>query len=184
MPFLSELLNRPVRDGRSEVVGKCYDVFVDPVEGFPAVVAVGLRRQNQNFLIAAVDIAEMSEQGIVLRERLRDLDMYEPRGDEIGLAQQVLDRQIIDVHGRRVVRVHDLQLARTNGHYRLVGIDASPRAMLRRLGLEGVTSGLLRLVGLGKLLADGGIPWNQLDPFAIGPPAIPLKTNNTDLIHP
>src|SRR5689334_12216738 len=186
MPFLSELLNRPVRDGRSEVVGKCYDVFVDPVEGFPAVVAVGLRRQNQNFLIAAVDIAEMSEQGIVLRERLRDLAMYEPRGDEIGLAQQVLDRQIIDVHGRRVVRVHDLQLARTNGHYRLVGIDATPRAMLRRLGLEGPAGGVLRLVGMGRALGDGCIPWTQLDPVAIGPAGIPLKTDHNELgrLHP
>ena len=50
MPFLSALLNQPVRDGRGEVVGKCKDVYVDPVEGFPAVVAIGLRRQNQDFL--------------------------------------------------------------------------------------------------------------------------------------
>ncbi|HMA35373.1 MAG TPA: PRC-barrel domain-containing protein, partial [Chloroflexia bacterium] len=169
MPFLSALLNRPVRDGRGEVVGKCTDVYVDPVEGYPAVVAIGLRRQNQDFLIAAVDIAELDEQTIVLRERLRDLAMYEPRGDEIRLAQQVMDRQIIDVHGRRVVRVHDLQLARTNGHYRLVGIDATPRAMLRRLGLEGPTNSILRLVGLRRALGDGCIPWTQLDPVAIGP---------------
>jgi magnesium transporter len=183
MPFLSALLNQPVRDGRGEIVGKCVDVFVDPVEGFPAVVAIALRRQNQDFMIAAVDIATLDDRRIALRERLRDLAMYEPRGDEIGLASQVMDRQIIDVHGRRVVRVHDLQLARTNGHYRLVGIDATPRAMLRRLGLEGVISGLLRLVGMGKVLGDGCIPWNQLDPVAIGPAGIPLKTDHTDLGH-
>ena len=186
MPFLSALLNRPVRDGRGELVGKCNDVYVDPVEGFPAVVAIGLRRQNQDFLIAAVDIAEFSDNGIVLRERLRDLAMYEARGDEIGLARQVMDRQIIDVHGRRVVRVHDLQLARANGHYRLVGIDATPRAMLRRLGLEGPTSGVLRLIRKSEALTDGCIPWNQLDPVAIGPAGIPLKTDHHELgrMHP
>ena len=74
--------------------------------------------------------------GIEFRERLRDLALYEPHGDELPLAHKVLDRQIIDVHGRRVVRVHDLLLERTNGHYRLVGVDSTPRAMLRRLGLE------------------------------------------------
>ncbi len=186
MPFLSQLLNRPVRDRRGEVVGKCVDVLVDPVEGFPAVVALQLRRQNQDFLIAAVDIAELDDHGIVLRERLRDLAVYEPRGDEIGLAHQVMDRQIIDTHGRRVVRVHDLQLAPTNGHFRLVGIDATPRAMLRRLGLEGATSGMLRLIGLGKALGNGCIPWTQLDPVAIGPAGIPLKTDHKELgrMHP
>ncbi len=186
MPFLSELLNRPVRDGRGELVGKCTDVYVDPVEGFPAVVAIGLHRQNGDFLIAAVDIAALDNGQIVLRERLRDLAMYEARGDEIGLARQVMDRQIIDVHGRRVVRVHDLQLARTNGHYRLVGIDSTPRAMLRRLGLEGPAGSVLRLLHRDKALGDGCIPWNQLDPVAIGPAGIPLKTDHAALgrMHP
>jgi magnesium transporter len=186
MPFLSALLNRTVRDGRGEVVGKCKDVYVDPVEGFPAVVAIGLQRQNQEFLVSAVDLSQLDEKGIVLRERLRDVAMYEPRGDELALGKQVMDRQIIDVHGRRVVRVHDLQLASINGHYRLVGIDATPRAMLRRLGLEGPTAGVLRLVGKGRALSDGCIPWTQLDPVAIGPAGIPLKTDHAALgrMHP
>ncbi|MGI8586970.1 MAG: magnesium transporter [Chloroflexia bacterium] len=186
MPFLSELLGRPVRDGRGEVVGKCRDVYVDPVEGFPAVVAIGLHRQDGEFLISAVDISDLDSSHIVLRERLRDLAVYTPHGDEIALAHQVMDRQIIDVHGRRVVRVHDLQLTRTNGHYRLVGIDATPRAMLRRLGLEGPANGVLRLLGKSRALGDSCIPWNQLDPVAIGPAGIPLKTDHTELgrLHP
>ncbi len=186
MPFLSELLGRPVRDGRGELVGKCSDVYVDPEPGFPEVVALGLARDGQEFLVAAMDLARLDHSTIELRERLRDLALYEPHGDELPLARKVLDRQIIDVHGRRVVRVHDLLLERTNGHYRLVGVDATPRAMLRRLGLERPTNGLLRTVGLGKALGDGCIPWNQLDPVAIGPAGIPLKTDHTDLerMHP
>jgi Mg2+ transporter MgtE len=58
--------------------------------------------------------------------------------------------------------------------------------MLRRLGLERTTSGLLRAVGLGHALGNGCIPWNQLDPVAIGPAGIPLKTDHTALsrMHP
>lgn len=186
MPFLSEIIGRPVRDGRGEIVGKCSDVYVDPVAGFPQVIALGLHRDGQEFMVAAVDLARLDQQAIELRERLRDLALYEPHGDEIALARKVLDRQIIDVHGRRVVRVHDLLLERTNGHYRLVGVDPTPRAMLRRLGLEGPTSGLLRAVRLGKVLGNGCIPWNELDPVAIGPAGIPLKTDHTELsrLHP
>jgi CBS domain-containing protein len=108
--------------------------------------------------------------------------MYEPHGDEIGLAARVIDRQIIDVHGRRVVRVHDVQLTRTNGQYRLVGIDATPRAMMRRLGLEGPARGILKLLGRDRN-GETTIPWNQLDPVAIGPAGIPLKTDHTELGH-
>ena len=187
MPFLSALLNRPVRDGRGEVVGKCKDVYVDPVEGFPAVVAIGLRRQNQEFLVAAVDLlAAGREAALCCASGCATWPCTSRAATKSALGKQVMDRQIIDVHGRRVVRVHDLQLARINGHYRLVGIDATPRAMLRRLGLEGPTAGVLRLVGMGRALGDGCIPWNQLDPVAIGPAGIPLKTDHTALgrMHP
>ena len=64
MPFLSELIGRPVRDGRDELVGKCSDVYVDPEPGFPEVVALGLARDGQEFLIAAVDLARLDHTGI------------------------------------------------------------------------------------------------------------------------
>src|SRR6266496_6686469 len=103
MPFLSELLNRTVRDSRNEAVGKCVDVYVNPDEGFPAVAAIGLQRGGQEYLISALDLARMDNKGIVCNGRLRDLTLYEPKGNEIGLDKQVLDKQIIDINGKRVV---------------------------------------------------------------------------------
>ena len=91
MPFLSELLNRTVYDSRNEPVGKCVDVYVNADEGFPAVVAIGLLRNGQEYLISSLDLARMDRKGIVLNGRLRELTLYEPQGGEIGLARQVLD---------------------------------------------------------------------------------------------
>ena len=90
MLFLSQLLNRTVYDSRNEVVGKCVDVFVDPGEGFPAMVALGLLRGGQEYLISAVDLARVDRRGIILSARLRDLTLYERDGEEIGLAHQGL----------------------------------------------------------------------------------------------
>src|SRR5205085_9367420 len=104
-PFLSELLHRTVRDSRNEAVVKCGDVYVNPDEGYPALVAVGLLRGGQEYLISALDLARIDYKGIILSGCLRDLILYEPQGGEIGLARQVLDRQIIDINGKRVVRV-------------------------------------------------------------------------------
>ena len=144
MLFLSQLLNRTVYDSRNEVVGKCVDVFVDPGEGFPSMVALGLLRGGQEYLISAVDLARVDRRGIILSARLRDLTLYERHGEEIGLAHQVLDRQIIDINGKRVLRVNDLQFAYASGKYHLVAVDASPTGLARRLGVDKPLGRILR----------------------------------------
>lgn len=184
MPFLSELLNKTVYDSRSEAVGKCVDVYVNPDEGFPAVAAVGLHRGGQEYLLSAADLARMDHRGIVCSGKLRDLTLYEPRGGEIGLAKQVLDKQIIDITGKRVLRVNDLQFTYANGKYRLVAVDASSVGLARRVGLERPINRILKVLGSGD--QRGWIPWDQIDPTAIGPAGVPLKVARQDLaeLHP
>ncbi len=187
MPFLSELLNKTVYDSRNEAVGKCVDVYVNPDERFPAVAAIGLQRGGQEYLLSALDLVRMDNKGIVCDGKLRDLILYEPTGDEISLAKQVLDKQIIDINGKRVVRVNDLQFAYTNGKYWLVAVDASPTGLARRVGLARPLSRIFRTLGGRNGAAQGRtIPWDQVDPTAIGPAGVPLKVARNDLsqMHP
>ena len=187
MPFLSELLNKTVYDSRNEAVGKCIDVHVNPAERFPAVAAIGLQRGGQEYLLSARDLVKMDNKGIVCDGKLRDLTLYEPKGDEISLAKQVLDRQIIDINGKRVVRVNDLQFAYTNGKYWLVAVDASPSGLARRVGFARPLSRIFRtLGGLNGRSQASLIPWDQIDPTAIGPAGVPLKVSRNDLsqMHP
>lgn len=183
MPFLSELLHQTVRDSRNEAVGKCVDLYVNPSEGFPALVAVGVLRGGQEFLVSALDIARMDRKGFVLSGRLRDITLYEPQGGEIGLARQVLDRQIIDINGKRVVRVNDLQFAYANGKYRLVAVDATPGGLARRIGVERPLGNLFKI---GGRTGRGLIPWDQVDPTSIGPAGIRIKVSEHELakMHP
>jgi flagellar motility protein MotE (MotC chaperone)/sporulation protein YlmC with PRC-barrel domain len=187
MPFLSELLNKTVYDSRSEPVGKCVDVYVNPDERFPAVAAIGLHRGGQEYLLSALDLVKMDNKGIVCEGRVRDLTLYEPKGDEIGLARQVLDKQIIDINGKRVVRVNDLQFAYTNGKYWLVAVDAGPTGLARRVGLDRPLSRLFRSLSGSNHRSQGSlIPWDRIDPTAIGPAGVPLKVARNDLsqMHP
>ncbi len=50
------------------------------------------------------------------------------------LAEQVLDHQLVDIDGVKVIRAADLYLARIYGRIRLVGVDVSAQSLLRRLG--------------------------------------------------
>ncbi len=70
-----------------------------------------------------------------LRHDLKGIQKYVPASDDLRLSRDVLDRQIVDVQDRRVVRVNDVRLAECGEHYCVVGVDASYRAFLRRLGL-------------------------------------------------
>jgi Mg2+ transporter MgtE len=66
-----------------------------------------------------------------------DLTPFERREGEVLLGKDVLDNQLIDVDGKRVVRVNDVQLIDTGDHWRVSGADVSLQGFLRRLMPKG-----------------------------------------------
>lgn len=64
------------------------------------------------------------------------LESYEPGDDALWLAKDVLDKQIVDVHDYRVVRVNDVRLEPSDNAVFLVGVDTGLRGLFRRMGLE------------------------------------------------
>src|SRR5207244_2361900 len=123
--FLSELLNRTVRDSRNEAVGKSVDVYVNPGEGFPAVAAIGLQRGGQEYLISALDLVRMDHRGIVLSGRLRDLTRYAPQGGDIGQAGvplKVARNDLTQMHPADLADIVE-QLDKEAGDYVLSTLD-------------------------------------------------------------
>ena len=74
------------------------------------------------------------------------------------LRDEILDHQVVDIEGRKVRRVNDLAITPTNGHYSLVGVDISTRALLRRIGMSGM------LTKLGLQDTEELIAWEDVDP--------------------
>ena len=62
-----------------------------------------------------------------------DLRPFERRPQEVLLRKDVLDRQLIDVDGARLRRANDIELARLDGWWRVVGVDVGPRGIVRRV---------------------------------------------------
>src|SRR5207248_9344205 len=71
---------------------------------------------------------------VLLRRPLDSISLCRPGDDDLRLRRDVLDKQIVDVQDYRVVRVSDVRLAECGERYCVVGVDASLRATLRRLG--------------------------------------------------
>ena len=85
---------------------------------------------------------------------------YTPAEQDLFLARDVLDKQIIDVDGVRVVRVNDLELARVNSHYYIANVDIGRLGLIRRLW-SGLADWLEHRSGKPK--PGGTISWDHVE---------------------
>lgn len=182
--YLSHILGKPVWDEEGQRLGRCVDVLAAEVEtGFPSIQAIAVKDGRETRLIAAEFVAWLTP-SIILNTS--DPPAYEPRGDELWLARQVLDRQIVDTEGRRLVRVNDLQLTRVsiNGiHFRLAGVDVGTLGLLRRLGVESLAATVLKI--LHRQPPEAVIPWRDVAPLQADEPIrLRLSREKISEFHP
>ncbi len=177
---LSEIVKKPVIDVHGERVGKLADVIVSAETPYPTVRALTVRTSDKRTLNVPWTQVEGLGRQIPLKVSRDEIRPYEAKEHEVHLVGDVLDKQIIDVQGKKLRRVNDLQLSTTNGVYRLIGVDIGLRGLLRRLGLE-------RIADTPRMRIEGSyIGWDAVDVVHSGPSAVQLKVpkHKIDKIHP
>lgn len=138
MLYLSQILGRPIFDGRNDKIATIADVIVRyGQEDYPPVIGLVARYRRRNFFMPRRDIAELGEHGAKMRSTVLDLTPFTRREGEVLLGKDVLDNQLIDVDGKRVVRVNDVQMIDATGMWRVTGADVSLQGFLRRLMPKG-----------------------------------------------
>jgi sporulation protein YlmC with PRC-barrel domain len=153
MPFISQIINRNVVDSEGEKLGKVDEVLAVQNVNLPHPLLVALVVNDENKLTAYPfsEIAVLFAQVIPLSHPKAHLPVYQPTGNEIQLIEDVLDKQIIDTNGIRVVRVNDLELARVSNEYYVSNVDISPAGIVRRMGFgKGVERGVRLFAGDAK----------------------------------
>jgi magnesium transporter len=134
MLYLSQILGRPIVDRRNEKIAVISDVLVKyGSEEYPPIIGLVARLRRRNFFISRRNIAELNLNGAKMSSAKLDLTPFERREGEVLLGRDVLDNQLIDVDGKRVVRVNDVQLISTGETWRVAGADVSLQGFLRRL---------------------------------------------------
>ena len=163
MAYMSDLMGRLVADVDGEPVGHLEDLIAS-IRGempHPVIVALVVKRAGGLFLVPFSDVAVLLAPAIPLPKRLKDIAPYQPGEHDLYLARDVLDKQIIDTDGVRVVRVNDLELARVNGHFYVANVDIGGWGLLRRLGLAKPAQ---TLVGrFRRELPQGIISWDDVE---------------------
>jgi CBS domain-containing protein len=138
MLYVSQILSRPIFDARNDKIALISDVIVRyGKEEYPPVIGLVARYRRRNFFMPQRDIAELGPHGAKMRSAILDLSPFTRREGEVLLGKDVLDNQLIDVDGKRVVRVNDVQLIDVGNLWRVTGADVSLQGFLRRLMPKG-----------------------------------------------
>jgi hypothetical protein len=103
-------------------------------DAYPPLSGLIVRIGDRHSWVPATHVGQVQHDRVVLASARTDLREFVARPGEVLLAGQVMDRQLLDVDGRRVIRAADLYLADLGGAVRLVGVDVSVATLLRRLG--------------------------------------------------
>jgi len=169
MIFLSTLLRQSIYDIEGRRLGVLHDVCVTLDEAFPVVTALVVRSPLGNSLndmiIPWYQVNSLEESKIHLVVKQPHIASYTPHPDELLLRRDILDKQIVDTQGFRVVKVNDLKLAQIKKTVRLVGVDISLSGLLRRLGILAPVETLSRVLPIR--VAERTITWNYVEPIQV-----------------
>lgn len=167
MLFLTSIVDRPVEGKSGEVIGRLDDVIVRMGDDrYPPLSGLIVRDGRRRFFVPA-RLLQSINGAARLTSSTVDLQPFSRRSGEVLLRRDVLDHQLIDITGRRIVRVNDVQLTRVEGAYRIVGVDISARALLRRLGPRSLA---------GRIVGRQIIDWSDVQYLASAAP-VQLKVS-------
>jgi magnesium transporter len=134
MLYLSQVLGRPILDLEGERVATLKDVIVRlGADDHPPVAGFVARYRRRDFFLPRWRISHFGEQGVRLNSDILDLRPFMRREGEVLLARDVLDKQLIDVDGKRVVRVNDVQIIEAANEWHVTGADVGLIGLWRRL---------------------------------------------------
>ncbi len=175
---LSAVVGSPLRDADGERLGKVEDLIVRLGGiGYPPITGFLVNVAGRTSYLGAERVSDIGPAGVVLRKAKLDLRRFERRPEEVLLKRDLLDRQLINVEGARLVRANEIELANLAGSWRVVGVDTGPRGGLRRLLPK----------GLGAHIATGEfLDWAGVEPFVGHVPTVRLRVPHPKLakLHP
>ncbi|MGE5532248.1 MAG: magnesium transporter [Bacteroidota bacterium] len=160
--YFAALVRETLYDVDGTRIGRVVDLVIEPRERYPVVTKAVFQRpgSKERLVIPWQLVRSASQEGFRLARRLSDLPKYQMDEDEVSVADRILDKQIVDISGQRVVRVNDLKFGAVGNEVLLTHVDIGTRGLLRRMNIEHFTLGLCRLlhIRLGERL----IAWEHV----------------------
>jgi len=177
MYYFSELVNKKVVNDNNKSVGKLKD-FLFLAEESPKITKLFVKRgKRKTFAIPIKDLIKINGTIVVNKDYVEK----EAAEREFSLSKNLLNRQIIDVKGGKVVRVNDIAIQDRDEkqEYYIAGVDVGFRAILRWFKLEKPTVPLYKFL---KLYSHPHfLSWGDIEPLELARGNVQLKKDISDL---
>lgn len=166
MIYLSQLMGNPIYAADGEKIGTVSDLGIATGEVFPRVTSLAFKGPGRTpFMISWRKYVDTyDEKEIHLKVPAVEIRFSYLQPDEVLIARDILNKQIVDTRGMRVVRVNDLKLSDTSStQLRLLGAEVGARGILRSLSpaLEHVALKVART--FGHPIPERIIAWSYMD---------------------
>jgi len=182
--FISELAGRKAHINHLPI-GKVTDFLVSkPEDTFPKIDGLVIKTAAGLRFAPISTVADINDHGAVALTAAPS-QPAPPDNEALYLIADLLDKQIVDVDGRKVVRINDLEVATSGGALRVVAADVGVRGLLRRLGLDSVGRTIVPRVY--KHMSHATISWNNVAPIREkNPTQVKLSVTESKLarLHP
>jgi sporulation protein YlmC with PRC-barrel domain len=183
--FFSKILYKEIHNISGQVIGKLSDFVMDFNQEKPTVIYIQIKNGKKAFYVSAeaLDISKDSKENYYIKINSDSLLIKLPNEKDIFLARDFLDKQIVDINGKRVERVNDVRLGCILGKWKLVAVDIGTRGLLRRLGVE---YPFIMLTGYLKFqLRNKLIIWDKVQPLNTGVDNLQLcsPANKIETLH-
>jgi magnesium transporter len=184
MRFLSQCIGLPVRDPAGEPLGNIADLIVAIGDRYPPVTGLVARTDKRQIFLPWHNVETLDDEGARLRVRTIDIGKFAQRPNEILLKADLLDKQIVDIEGRKVIRVNDVRLDEIQGRLRVVAVDVGAAGLVRRLGIGGPFRTIARNLRLGA--PERYIDWEDVDTLDTTIASVRLRVPHAKLaeLHP
>ncbi len=176
MKYLTQLIGKTVVHPSGERLGKVIEVVVTPDDPLPTISALQIKTDDGGTFLPASSIAiTFDGRECKLKVPFTQIAPYQIRDDDFSLVRDVLDRQIVDVHDYRVVRVNDITLdTLPDGRLGLLGVDAGMHGLMRRMGLENALRSVSKFLRFAPS-EENIIPWIDVESLPRHNAGEPLK---------
>ncbi|HEB76716.1 MAG TPA: CBS domain-containing protein [Nitrospirae bacterium] len=161
--FISELLKKPILDFKGDTLGNLKDIIIVRGEPLPVLKSLIVSRKKKGFSVPWETMTIFNKRIMASTLNADGLVPYEPSDEDLLAVRDILDKQIVDATGAKVVRVNDIKLEGFEGKAVLVAVDVGMRGILRRLGIERQGNEFFKLFRIE--LPHNLISWTYIQPL-------------------
>ena len=177
--YLSRVIGRNVYSDKKKSFGTLQDLLVDPNNVRPKVIAAKIKFGSQYIIIdiSNISIKKINRKHIIYCSHIEELKSHDPH--ILYLVKHLLDKQIVDIDGRKLERVNDLRLAILPSGVFVIAVDVGIEGIMRRLSFDKPLNSILKI--FNKSIPGKLIIWDDVAAISQSQYGIKLSKEHSKL---